>query len=56
VREDCGCVVNCIDKARLVVLEGIYKGAEALVNLLVRVLRLAVYLQVVGCRQLKLRT
>ena len=50
MREDCGYVVNYIDKARLVVLEGIYKGAEALVNLLVRVLSLAVYLRVVGYR------
>ena len=56
MREDCGCVVDCINKARLIILEGIYKGAEALVNLLVRVLSLAVYLRVVGYRQLKLRT
>ena len=56
MREDYGYVVDCIDKARLVILEGIYKGAEALVNLLVYVLSLAIYLRVVGYRQLKLRT
>ena len=56
MQKDCGCVVDCIDKARLVILEGIYKGAKALVNLLVRILSLAIYLRVVGYRQLKLRT
>ena len=44
MREDYGCVVGYIDKARLLDLEGIYKEAEALVNLLVSVLSLAVYL------------
>ena len=44
MREDYSYVVNYIDKARLVILEGIYKEAEALVNLLVSILSLAVYL------------
>ena len=50
MREDYGCVVDYIDTSTLVILEGIHKGAEALVNLLVRVLSLAVYLRVVGYR------
>jgi len=45
-----------MDKTRLVILEGIYKGAEALVNLLVHVLSLAVYLRVVGYGQLEFYT
>ena len=50
MREDYSYVVDRINKARLVILEGIYKEVEALVNLLVRVLSLAIYLQVVGYR------
>ena len=52
--EDRSYIIDRMDKARLVVLKGIYKGTEALVNLLVSVLSLSVCLQVVGCGQLKL--
>ncbi len=56
MQEDCGYVVDCMNKARPVVLEGIHKEAKSLINLLVGVLGLAVRLQVVGCGQLELRT
>ena len=56
MREDGGCVVDRMNEARPVVLEGIHKGAKSLVNPLVGVLGLTVRLRVVGCGQLKLRT
>ena len=56
MQEDYGYVVDYINEARPVVLEGIHKGAKSLINLLVGVLGLAVRLQVVGCGQLELRT
>ena len=56
MQEDRSYVIDRMDKARPVVLKGIHKGAEALVDPLISVLSLAVCLQVVGCRQLELCT
>ena len=42
-----------MDKARPVVLEGINKGLEALINLLVGILSLSVSLRIVDYRELK---
>ena len=50
MRENSGYVVDRIDKGRLVVLKGVNKRTEALVNLLVSVLYLAIGLWVEGRR------
>ena len=42
-----------MDQAGPVILEGIDKGVEPLVNLLVRVLRLTICLQIVSYRELE---
>ena len=43
-----------MDKARPVVLEGINKGLETLINPLVSILSLSVSLGIVGCGQFEL--
>ena len=53
--EDRGSVVDYVDKARPVVLEGVDKRSESLINPLIYIFCLAVCLRVVGCRELELR-
>jgi hypothetical protein len=52
--EDCHYVVNYIDEARLVVLEGIDKRSKSLIYPLVRILSLSISLGVISRGELKL--